>query len=60
MIFLPEASDFIAPASQASSLAQSLKDSQFVKAIQTSAQENNCWVSVGVHEKVDKHINFKK
>ncbi|KAA1092743.1 Carbon-nitrogen hydrolase [Puccinia graminis f. sp. tritici] len=51
MIFLPEASDFIAPASQSPSLAQSLKDSQFVKAIQSSAQENNCWVSVGVHEK---------
>ncbi|KAI7945656.1 hypothetical protein MJO29_012044 [Puccinia striiformis f. sp. tritici] len=51
MIFLPEASDYIVPASQSPSLAQSLDGSEFVKAIQSSAQENDCWVSVGVHEK---------
>lgn len=51
MVLLPEASDFIARPSASSSLASSLKDSQFIKGIQTSAQENNCWVSVGVHEK---------
>ncbi|POW17547.1 hypothetical protein PSTT_00482 [Puccinia striiformis] len=48
---LPEASDYIVPASQSPSLAQSLDGSEFVKAIQSSAQENDCWVSVGVHEK---------
>ncbi|WAQ90400.1 hypothetical protein PtA15_12A389 [Puccinia triticina] len=51
IVFLPEASDYIAPASQSPSLAQPLKDSQFVQGIQASAQQNNCWVSVGVHEK---------
>jgi len=57
MVFLPEASDFIAPASQSPSLAQSLKDSQFVHAIQSSALENDCWVSVGVHEKSTEDPN---
>ncbi|PLW13970.1 hypothetical protein PCASD_21894 [Puccinia coronata f. sp. avenae] len=51
MVFLPEACDYIVASSQSASLAESLKDSRFVRAIQSSASENDCWVSVGVHEK---------
>ncbi|MBW0488587.1 hypothetical protein O181_028302 [Austropuccinia psidii MF-1] len=51
MIFLPEASDFIADPSCYPSLSTTLDKSKFVQGIQSSARQYQCWVSVGVHEK---------
>ncbi|KAJ1955378.1 Carbon-nitrogen hydrolase, partial [Dipsacomyces acuminosporus] len=50
MVFLPEASDFIAetrmqPAQQAQGL-----DGQFMKEMQQAAKDNGIWISVGIHE----------
>ena len=50
-IFLPEASDFIAPKSLAHSLAQPL-DGQFVSCIRNAAKQNNIIVSIGIHERI--------
>lgn len=52
MVFLPEAADFIGPPSTYPSLTTSLEASEFVKGIRDSAKRHNCWVSVGVHERV--------
>ncbi|KAI9473097.1 carbon-nitrogen hydrolase [Coemansia mojavensis] len=50
MVFLPEASDFIADSrTQSAQLAQGL-DGEFMKEIQQAAKDNNIWVSLGVHE----------
>ncbi|KAG0142943.1 hypothetical protein CROQUDRAFT_49555 [Cronartium quercuum f. sp. fusiforme G11] len=51
MVFLPEASDFIGPPSSYPSLTTTLEESVFVKGIRSAAKTNDCWVSVGVHEK---------
>lgn len=53
MVFLPEASDFIAESSSYKSLTKSLKESEFVNGICSTAKSNDCWVSIGVHEKSD-------
>ncbi|EGG07593.1 uncharacterized protein MELLADRAFT_105567 [Melampsora larici-populina 98AG31] len=53
MVFLPEASDFIANSSSYKSLTKSLKESEFVNGICSTAKSNHCWVSIGVHEKSD-------
>lgn len=51
MIFLPEASDFIASSSAESlSLTNSLSTSLFLKDISETAREESIWISVGVHE----------
>lgn len=53
MIFLPEASDFIAGSTpEALSLTTSIQDSEFVQGVQETARKEHMWVSVGVHEKV--------
>ncbi|KAH9820159.1 carbon-nitrogen hydrolase [Melampsora americana] len=57
MVFLPEASDFITHSSLYKSLTKSLKNSEFVNGICSTAKLNNCWVSIGVHEKVKKPIH---
>ncbi|KAJ2698565.1 Carbon-nitrogen hydrolase [Coemansia spiralis] len=50
MVFLPEASDFIADnRAQPAQLAQDL-DGDFIKTIQQAAKDNNIWVSVGIHD----------
>ncbi|CDS14391.1 hypothetical protein LRAMOSA06560 [Lichtheimia ramosa] len=52
MIFLPEASDFIAGSTpEALSLTTSIQDSEFVQGVQETARKEHMWVSVGVHEK---------
>ncbi|KAI8907944.1 putative NIT2-nitrilase [Gorgonomyces haynaldii] len=51
VLFLPEASDYIADSHQANSLAQTLDDS-FVTEIRKACAEHKVWVSIGVHEKV--------
>lgn len=53
MVFLPEASDFIANrADEAASLTKPLSQSEFVQGVRTRAKETGVWVSVGVHETV--------
>ncbi|KAI8375963.1 carbon-nitrogen hydrolase [Radiomyces spectabilis] len=55
MVFLPEASDFIASSKEeALDLTTSLEASPLLQGLQQVAQEQNIWISVGVHEKSDK------
>ncbi|KAI4127794.1 MAG: hypothetical protein LQ338_003023 [Usnochroma carphineum] len=50
-LFLPEASDYIAPsASETVSLAQPTSTSPFVAGLQSSAKEYNLPINVGIHE----------
>ncbi|KAJ2661777.1 Carbon-nitrogen hydrolase [Coemansia sp. RSA 1200] len=50
MVFLPEASDFIAETRDLTTqLAQSV-DGDFMKEIQQAAKDNGIWVSIGIHE----------
>jgi len=52
LLFLPEATDFIAPADQVKHLSQALdQPGGFVDSIRKQARESQCWVNVGVHEK---------
>lgn len=51
MLFLPEASDYIASsAEQSYSLAQSGERTSFVSSLQRDAKEQNIHISVGIHE----------
>lgn len=53
MIFLPEASDFIANRpEEAASLTKPLAGSEFVQGVRARTKETGVWVSVGVHETV--------
>ena len=52
LVYLPEASDFIAPSSSVLSLSENLDKSSFVKGIKQQAKESRVWVGVGVHEMV--------
>ena len=52
MIFLPEASDFIAKADEVTSLTKPLAQNEFVQGVRAKAKETGVWVSVGVHETV--------
>ena len=49
-IFLPEATDFIAPQASVSTLTRSAENADFVSGIRSAAKECDVWVSVGVHE----------
>ena len=49
-IFLPEATDFIAPTAAVAALTRSTDNARFVQGIQSAAKESNVWVSVGIHE----------
>ena len=53
MIFLPEASDFIAKDSEETlSLTLPIDDNPFVNGIKDAAMKRNMWVSMGIHESV--------
>ena len=52
VIFLPEASDFIAKADEVASLTKPLAQNEFVQGVRAKAKETGVWVSVGVHETV--------
>lgn len=52
VIFLPEASDFIANADEVASLTKPLAQNEFVRGVRAKAKETGVWVSVGVHETV--------
>ncbi|SPO29461.1 probable NIT2 - nitrilase [Ustilago trichophora] len=49
-IFLPEATDFIAPTASVADLTRSNDNLDFVRGIQNAARESNVFVSVGIHE----------
>ncbi|SAM04088.1 hypothetical protein [Absidia glauca] len=52
MLFLPEAADYISETKeQAGALATTLNESAFLQGLQQTAQEEQIWVSAGVHEK---------
>lgn len=53
LLWLPEASDFIAGPADVGRLSRPLHDSDFVRGICTSAQDSRIWVGVGVHESVE-------
>jgi hypothetical protein len=52
LVYLPESSDFIAPASQVHSLSTRVRESTFVHTIRDVAQNSGVWVGVGIHEVV--------
>ncbi|KAK4055297.1 Carbon-nitrogen hydrolase [Microbotryomycetes sp. JL201] len=56
LLWLPEASDFIANTADVERLCEALESSKFVKGITQQAKESQIWVGVGVHEqgRVDK------
>ncbi|PWN93246.1 putative NIT2-nitrilase [Acaromyces ingoldii] len=49
-IFLPEATDFIAPAASVAALTRSAEARDFVQGIRDAAKSAGIWVSVGIHE----------
>ncbi|CAL8583791.1 Carbon-nitrogen hydrolase [Xanthoria parietina] len=57
-LFLPEASDYIAPtASETVSSVRPASSSPFVQGLQASAREHNLPINVGIHEPSSKHEN---
>lgn len=52
IVYLPEASDFIAPTPHVLSLSTRLEESTFVQAIRDEAQNSGIWIGVGIHEVV--------
>ncbi|KAI4277278.1 MAG: hypothetical protein L6R38_005466 [Xanthoria sp. 2 TBL-2021] len=57
-LFLPEASDYIAPnASETVSLVQPASSSPFVLGLQSSAREHRLPINVGIHEPSPKNEN---
>lgn len=52
-VFLPEATDFIAPAADVARLTRSPECAAFVRGMRAAAQTHRVWVSVGVHEPSD-------
>ncbi|KAI5480018.1 putative NIT2-nitrilase [Pseudohyphozyma bogoriensis] len=50
IVFLPEASDFIAPPNEVAALSRPFGRSEFVEGIKESARREGVWVGVGVHE----------
>ncbi|WFD06352.1 beta-ureidopropionase [Malassezia vespertilionis] len=49
-VFLPEATDFIAPAQAVPALTRSDEHAEFVREICAAAKQHLVWVSVGIHE----------
>lgn len=49
-VFLPEATDFIAPTARVGELTRSQDNQAFVTGVQKAAKDAGVWVSVGVHE----------
>jgi hypothetical protein len=53
LLWLPEASDFIAAAEDVPRLSRPLDKSDFIDGIKASAVEERIWVGVGVHESAE-------
>jgi predicted amidohydrolase len=51
LVYLPEASDFIAPTSGVISLTYPLQSNPFVDGIKEQAKQSAVWVGVGIHER---------
>ena len=51
LVYLPEASDFIAPPTDVPSLSFPLHSNVFVDGIREEAKNSDVWVGVGVHER---------
>ncbi|PWY97212.1 putative NIT2-nitrilase [Testicularia cyperi] len=49
-VFLPEATDFIAPTAAVAELTRSKENQDFVTGVRKAAQDSGVWISVGVHE----------
>ncbi|KAM0755655.1 putative NIT2-nitrilase [Meredithblackwellia eburnea MCA 4105] len=50
LVWLPEASDFIADAKHVPELSRPLNESPFIDGLKQAAKQSNVWVGVGVHE----------
>jgi Carbon-nitrogen hydrolase len=50
LVYLPEASDFIAPTAEVFALSSPLHPNVFVDGIREQARKSDTWVGVGVHE----------
>ncbi|KAK0526357.1 Carbon-nitrogen hydrolase [Tilletia horrida] len=50
IVFLPEATDFIAPAASVASLTRSADNAAFVEGLCAAARDAKAYVSVGIHE----------
>lgn len=56
VLFLPEASDYIASSAEESlALAQSTDCGEFISALQNSAKQENMHINVGIHEMASEH-----
>lgn len=51
-VFLPEATDFIAPSNRVAELSRSRENADFVHRVRDAAKRDKVWVSVGIHEPV--------
>ncbi|PVF98978.1 putative NIT2-nitrilase [Serendipita vermifera] len=52
LVYLPEASDFIAPSTEVYSLATPLATNPFVDGIKEEAKRRSVWVGVGIHQRL--------
>ncbi|PWN42692.1 putative NIT2-nitrilase [Ceraceosorus guamensis] len=59
-LFLPEATDFIAPSPSVGALTRSAQARSFVPYLCKEAKQSNIWVSVGVHEAPAEELGDKE
>jgi predicted amidohydrolase len=59
-VFLPEATDFIAPSTSVASLTYSQDAKSFVEGIQSAARAASVWISVGIHEPSAEHLTEQR
>ncbi|KAF8337037.1 putative NIT2-nitrilase [Cantharellus anzutake] len=60
MVFLPEAADFMSPASSVFELSQPLERHSFLNAIRESARSLGLFVNVGIHERPPSSVSMEK
>jgi deaminated glutathione amidase len=51
LVYLPEASDFIAPSADVYSLATPNATNAFVDGIKEEARQRSVWVGIGIHQR---------
>lgn len=56
LVYLPEASDFIAPSADVLALSSPLHQSVFLNGIREAAKNSQTWIGVGVHERKDDRM----
>lgn len=52
LVYLPEASDYIAPTFEVYSLSSYINSSSFVEGVREQARRSSVWVGVGIHERL--------